>query len=88
MNEKHAVEIPEFYLLVMATHGNLGSGTVPKLMQTWATKECERLGLHDQLVELRKRNLEKLRQRLQNVLGEQEVEYIDSAISKWIGMVS
>lgn len=88
MNKKHTVEIPEFYLLVIATHGNLGSGKVPALMRAWATRECERLGLHDQFVALQKRNLVELRERLKNTLGQESVDYIDNAISKWIETVS
>lgn len=88
MNKKHAVEIPEIYLLVLATYGSLGSGKVPKLMQAWATSECERLGLHDQFVALQRRNLVELRERLKNTLGQESVDYIDSAISKWMETVS
>lgn len=68
MGREYTVEIPEAYLLGIAAYGSLGGSKTAGLTQVWAEKECERLGLHDQLVELQNRNLE----RLSRILGKLE----------------
>lgn len=64
MCRKHMVEIPEAYLLDLAAYGSLSGGKTAGLTQAWAEEECERLGLHEQLVELQGRNLARLSQKL------------------------
>ena len=67
MCRAHVVEIPEAYLLDIAAYGSLGGGKTAGLTQAWAAEECERLGLHDQLVELQQRNLERLSRKLEEL---------------------
>ena len=33
------IDIPENYLLWIATHGNMGTGDLPKFLQNWAVKK-------------------------------------------------
>lgn len=65
----HKISIPEWYLLTIAVHGNMGDGELPDLMKTWAEKECRRLGLADKVKELKSERLTELKRRLTNTLG-------------------
>ena len=41
---EHSVNIPEWALLTIAVHGNMGDGELPDMMKFWARDECKRLG--------------------------------------------
>ncbi len=79
---KHTVEIPESFLLTIATCGKMGSGELPTLIQTWATKDCECLGLKDALKELQEKTIIELGQRMQNVLGKDVTDKLNNMISQ------
>ncbi len=66
---EYIVKIPEWYLLVIATRGDMGDDDLPELVQTWAEKECARLGLNKKLREERRENLKRLRKRMKKALG-------------------
>ena len=77
---EHNVDIPEWYLLVIATRGDMGDDDLPGFMQTWAEKECARLGLNEKLREERRENLKRLRERMKKTLGNDLVEEIEECI--------
>lgn len=77
---KVTVEIPEAYLLHIATYGGMGTGEFSDLMRIWAEKECVRLNLEKRLKEMQLAKLEKLRRDIGYNWGEKAGECIDSAI--------
>jgi hypothetical protein len=87
LDKKYSVEIPEWYLLTIATWGNLGDNELPELMQLWAEKECNRLGLKEKLSAERKLKLEILTQRMKRTLGneltEEITDYVNQAVDKF-----
>lgn len=76
---QHTVEIPEWALLTIATHGNMGSGEVPRMMQVWAEKECERLGLKEKLRKEREERYQDLKQRVSSLWGSDTVQKVEDA---------
>ena len=82
MNKKYTIEIPEYYLLIIATHGKLGSGKTPSIMQTWAMRKCHELGLNDKLKEFQIRNIVELKQRIKNTLGQETIDNIDKIVNE------
>lgn len=82
MGKKHPIEIPEWYLLTIAVHGNMGDGELPDLMATWARRICIELGLSDKLEKLREERRNELKSRLQNVLGDEFVEGVEAMIKE------
>jgi hypothetical protein len=82
MTDKLTVEIPEFFLLTIAVHGNMGGGELPDIMRVWAQNECQRLGLMDKYVQLQKDRLRELEKRIRNVLGNDAVDKLNSDIRK------
>jgi len=82
MSQNHSIEIPEFYLLTIAVYGNMGDGELPDLMSTWARRLCKELSLDDELRKLQEERRLELRRRLQNVLGKDAVEEIETTIDQ------
>lgn len=82
MSNKHTITIPEFYLLTLAVHGNMGDGEIPDLMKRWARQECERLGLGAELRKLQEERRAELNRRLRNTLGDEFVDKIENTINK------
>jgi uncharacterized protein (DUF3820 family) len=78
------VDIPENYLLIIAAHGNMGSGELPDFMKMWAQKICRENGLDSKLRELQIANAKELRSRISNTLGADAMERIDASISEAI----
>jgi len=78
---KHKIEIPEIYLIIIATYGKLGTGETPRIMQLWAKQECERLGLRDKVREMQRRNMVELRQQIKNTLGQEAIDSLDNAMN-------
>jgi hypothetical protein len=76
------VEIPKFYLLTIAAHGNMGDGELPKLMQTWAQIKCRELGLDPELISLQKERLRVMETNLRNVLGDDAMNSLAKSIKK------
>lgn len=84
LSAEHTVTIPEFYLLTLAVHGNMGDGEIPDLMKNWAKRECERLNLGVELQKLQEQRRLELNQRLRNSLGDEFVDKIESTINQTI----
>ena len=78
------VDIPENYLLIIASHGNMGSGDLPTFMKMWAQKLCVENGLSEKLREAQIENTIQLRTRISNVLGTDSMQKIDASISEAI----
>lgn len=78
---EYKVSIPEWALLTIAVHGNMGDGELPDMMKDWATGECKRLGLDDKLEAERAERYAQLRARLANLLGDDVIEKIDQEVS-------
>lgn len=85
---KHTVEIPESFLLTIAICGKMGSGELPALIQAWAAKECERLGLKDVLKELQEKAIIELGQRMQKVLGKDVTDKLNNILSQTMQKVT
>lgn len=81
---KHKIEMPELYLIIIATYGKLGTGDTPRLMQLWAKQECKRLGLTDKLREMQRRNIIELRQQIKNTLGKETLDSLDKTMNDMI----
>lgn len=81
-DEKLKVEIPKWYLLTLAVNGNMGDGELPTIMRIWAQKECERLGIYDEMRELQKDRPREMEKRLRGVLGDEAVGQIVTEIGK------
>lgn len=79
---KHQVEIDEWYLLTIATHGTLGDGELPDLMERWAQQEVERLGLGGKLKELRLEKVRDLESKLRNTLGNEMVDSLAQSLKE------
>lgn len=82
IKKTHSVEIPEGWLVLLAAHGKMGSGDVPRLMQQWAGNQCRVLGIEDKMLEMKAEYTSELRQRLANTLGSDAMSKVDSLISK------
>lgn len=81
MSKEHTVEIPEFYLLTIAVHGNMGDGELPDLMKAWAQEACKKLGLGDKLRGLQNERRDELERRLRNALGNELVDHTNAVIN-------
>lgn len=79
--KKHSVEMPESFLMTIATHGNLGDGDLPRLMQIWAENECKRLNITDDLLKMKHEKYKMLKEQVSNLLGSDTVERIEKAVS-------
>lgn len=75
------IDIPVYYLIQFAVSGNMGTGNLPDLIKVWAQRILREKGYSDLLKEEQKQNLEKLRKSLSNVVGKENMEKIDNAIS-------
>lgn len=78
--QKVTVEIPEPYLLQVAVAGEMGDGHLLASMQAWAEQECVRCGLEQNMRSLMTKRLEEMRLRLKNVIGDDLMTEIDTAI--------
>lgn len=78
--KKITVDIPDGYLLHIATYGRMGTGEFSDLMKTWAEKECEKAGLGEKLKKLQLEKLRELRQSIRNVLGDDAMKFIDDGL--------
>lgn len=78
--EKITVQIPKHYLVNLATHGNMGTGELPKLMQIWASRQCREHGLHDDVVKALDEKIAQSRKNLTNMLGEEIMIELDKHI--------
>lgn len=74
--------MPEYYLLTLAVHGNMGDGELPDLIKNWAKKQCAALGLGDELKRLQIERHTELKRRLRNALGDDLVDEIDTTINQ------
>ena len=74
---EHSVNIPEWALLTIAVHGNMGDGELPDMMKFWARDECKRLGLGEKLEELQEERFQEMRQRMTKVLGPEVIGKIE-----------
>ena len=84
MSDKVTVEIPKIWLLTLAGHGNMGSGDIPKLMQTWAETVCRENGLEEQMLEAKAQHFKELRDRLSNTMGSDTLESIESRVGQML----
>ena len=82
MDNKLTVEIPEYFLLTIAVHGNMGDGELPDLMRIWAQNECRRLGLDGKLKELQDERMRDLEKRIRNVMGDDAIDDLADKIGK------
>lgn len=79
-NDKITIEIPVFYLLQIAVYGNMGTGELPDLMKIYAQRILRGNGYSDILREEQDKSLKQLRNNLKNVLGNEGMSKIDSAL--------
>ena len=82
MPNKIKVEIPEEFLLQIATHGNMGTGELADLIRIWAQKECDRNGLSAKVAQMQMEKINELRKSLTNVIGKDMMNTLDEGISK------
>lgn len=78
---KVSVEISKNYLLTIATHGNMGSGELPDLMQHWAIKVLIDNGLGKELEEEQNKKLKQLFSNIKKVAGDDFAEQLLNAVS-------
>mgnify|MGYP003551818683 CR=1 FL=1 len=81
MQKNHSVEIPESLLLILASRGNMGDDRIPKIMQLWAERECERLGLAEKMIQEKARNYEEVKARAAAILGASTVKEVEERVS-------
>jgi hypothetical protein len=79
---KHIVEIPEIYLMQIASAGDMGSGKLLATMRIWAEKECLRLALDKELRQAKLDNLKELRQRVKNSFGEKVTKKAEAIVKE------
>ena len=82
MDNKLTIEIPEYFLLTIAVHGNMGDGELPALKRIWAQNECRRLGLDGKLKELQDERLRDSEKRIRNVMGDDAIDDLADKIGK------
>lgn len=58
----------------------MSDGELPKLMQLWAEKECERLGLRQVMLEEKNKLYQETKARAAAILGSHTVEDLESAV--------
>lgn len=87
MSNKIQVEMPDWFLLTIAVHGDMGSGDLSDLMQSWAREQCEKHGLGKRLRELQEENIAELRKRIANVLGRNAVEQLERDIDEAVSII-
>lgn len=81
MNDNLTIEVPVYYLLQIATHGKMGTGDLPDIMRTWATKKLLESGYNEELRKAQDEKLDQLRKSLSNVVGKEGMRKIDDALS-------
>lgn len=82
MSNKHAIEMPEVYLIILAAHGNMGDGEIPTTMKYWAQGEVRRLGLDAKLRQAQDEHSRQLMQRVKNVLGDDGMKAIGASLKQ------
>lgn len=81
---KHLIVIPGIYLIQIAACGNMGDGKLMDTMKIWAQRECKELGLDSKVKKVQEGNLNKLRERMKNILGEKGITKLDFALNGMI----
>ena len=81
MQKNHSVEIPESLLLILASRGNMGDDRIPKIMQLWAERECERLGLAEKVLQEKARNYAEIKARVSAIIGSDTIEEVEKRAS-------
>jgi hypothetical protein len=82
MSNKHAIEMPEVYLIILAAHGNMGDGEIPTSMKFWAQGEVRRLGLDDKLRKTQEDYTKQLMAQLKNTLGDDGIKALGASFKK------
>ena len=79
-NDKIMIEIPVYYMGIIATHGNMGTGDLPDTLKYFFTRLLVNNGYGDLLAEMQKEKIAQLRKSLSNVVGKDGMQKIDSAL--------
>ena len=75
------VNIPIEWLLILATHGNMGTGQIPDIMKRWAKAKLCDAGYKDIYMQCQQEKIRQLTQNLKNVTGEEFTDYSLKAIA-------
>ena len=82
LNQKIPVEMPAVYLLILATGGDMGSGSIGEFMRLWAEKLCLVNGYEEELWVMQLDKLSKARINLQNILGKDLMAKLETGIEE------
>ena len=82
------VEIPKECLLDLAASGRMGTGEVLMWTRQWAEQACIKAGWDKELRELRHKRLEETKTALRNLLGDEQMNVVEGAITKAIKAVT
>ncbi len=78
------VDIPVSYLLQLAVAGKMGDGELLLAIKQWAENKCIEHGLKENMLTLMDKRLEDMKSRLANIVGNDYMNEIATAISSTV----